>query len=149
MRLLVQFPTLARPEKFLRVLDSYVSKISSWNQIFFNINCDVDDETMNDAYIRERIKYILNKRNFALRLSSVLQISVICWDNMLANKKNQIQKCLEFFLGWLKGLIRYENPDQNAQSPILQQFLFPQIEGNVLSYLLPTRDIFIKKTRVS
>jgi hypothetical protein len=65
MRLLVQFPTLARPEKFLRVLDSYVSKISSWNQIFFNINCDVDDETMNDAYIRERIKYILNKRNEA------------------------------------------------------------------------------------
>tara|TARA_Y100001938_G_C8082580_1_gene430054 strand:- start:762 stop:1472 length:711 start_codon:yes stop_codon:yes gene_type:complete len=65
MRLLVQFPTLARPEKFLRVLDSYVSKISSWNQIFFNINCDVDDETMNDAYIRERIKYILSKRNEA------------------------------------------------------------------------------------
>ena len=65
MRLLVQFPTLARPEKFLRVLDSYVSKISSWNQIFFNINCDVDDETMNDAYIRERIKYILNKKVFS------------------------------------------------------------------------------------
>ena len=36
---------------------------SVWNNIFFNINCDIDDETMNDAYIRERIKYILNKRH--------------------------------------------------------------------------------------
>ena len=63
MRFLVQFPTLARPEKFLSVLDKYVMTSSVWNSIFFNINCDIDDETMNDAYIRERIKYILNKRN--------------------------------------------------------------------------------------
>ena len=44
MNLLVQFPTLARPEKFVQVLDKYVTTCSTWNKIFFNINCDVDDQ---------------------------------------------------------------------------------------------------------
>ena len=63
MNLLVQFPTLARPEKFVQVLDKYVTTCSTWNKIFFNINCDVDDQSMTDPYIQERIKYILNKRH--------------------------------------------------------------------------------------
>ena len=63
MRLLVQFPTLARPQKFLKVLNDYVTRLSTWNNIFFNINCDADDESMTDPYVQERVKYILNKRH--------------------------------------------------------------------------------------
>ena len=63
MNLLVQFPTLARAEKFLKVLDMYVTTCSTWNKIFFNINCDSEDETMTDPYVQERVKYILNKRH--------------------------------------------------------------------------------------
>ena len=61
MKLLVQFPTYARPEKFLRVLNKYVETMSSHNQVFFNINCDAADLTMTNAYIQERIKFILSK----------------------------------------------------------------------------------------
>ena len=59
MKLLMQFPTLARPEKFLQVLNRYVETCSIWNNVFFNINCDAEDETMTDPYVQERINYIL------------------------------------------------------------------------------------------
>lgn len=63
MNFLIQFPTLSRPEKFLSVLNKYISTCSTWNKIFFNINCDVDDDTMNNAYVQERVKYLLGKRH--------------------------------------------------------------------------------------
>lgn len=63
MKLLVQFPTLARPDKFLKVLDQYVETCSVWNNVFFNINCDAEDETMTSPYVQERIKYILGKKD--------------------------------------------------------------------------------------
>jgi len=62
MKLLVQFPTLNRADKFLRVLDKYVEQTSRWNNVFFNVNCDADDTSMTDAYIQKRIRYILRKR---------------------------------------------------------------------------------------
>ena len=62
MRLLVQFPTLARPDKFLKVLDRYVSTCSAWNRIFFNINCDAADDTMKISCVQKSIKDILSKR---------------------------------------------------------------------------------------
>ena len=62
MRLLVQFPTLARPDKFLKVLDRYVSTCSNWNRIFFNINCDANDDTMKISCVQKAIKDILSKR---------------------------------------------------------------------------------------
>ncbi len=62
MNLLIQFPTLGRPDKFLNVLDKYITTCSVWNKIFFNINCDSQDTTMTNPYVQERIKYILTKR---------------------------------------------------------------------------------------
>lgn len=62
MKLLIQFPTFARAEKFLRVLNEYVETASSHHQLFFNINCDLSDLSMTDSYVQERIKYILNKK---------------------------------------------------------------------------------------
>jgi len=62
MKLLIQFPTFGRPNKFLKVLDSYVEGVSLHNKIFFNINCDAADLTMTNPYIQERIKYILGKK---------------------------------------------------------------------------------------
>ena len=61
MKLLVQFPTLSRSDKFLRCLDAYVGYASGHNEIFFNINCDSSDLMMTDPYVQERIRYILSK----------------------------------------------------------------------------------------
>jgi hypothetical protein len=61
MKLLVQFPTYGRAEKFLNVLDKYVETVSSHHDIFFNINIDANDLTMTNPYIQERIKFILSK----------------------------------------------------------------------------------------
>ena len=62
MKILVQLPTFARAEKFLRVLDLYVETASSHNDILFNINCDVEDHSMTDEYVKERMKYIFSKK---------------------------------------------------------------------------------------
>lgn len=62
MKILVQFPTLNRPEKFVDVLNKYIEACSSFNEIFFNINCDAADASMTNPYIVQRIKYILDKR---------------------------------------------------------------------------------------
>jgi hypothetical protein len=61
MKILVQFPTYGRAEKFLKVLDRYVDTCSSLNELFFNINCDASDLSMTNPYVHERIKYILSK----------------------------------------------------------------------------------------
>ncbi len=62
MKLLVQFPTFARADKFLKVFDKYVVDCSAANEIFFNINCDVKDTSMTATYVREQIDRILSKK---------------------------------------------------------------------------------------
>lgn len=62
MKLLIQFPTYGRADKFLRVLDKYVETCSSLNELFFNINCDASDLSMTNPYVNERIRYILSKK---------------------------------------------------------------------------------------
>lgn len=63
MKILIQFPTYGRAEKFIKVLDKYVDMSSILNELFFNINCDASDLSMTNPYIHERIKYILNKKH--------------------------------------------------------------------------------------
>lgn len=60
MRILVQFPTYGRAEKFLRVLARYLELSSTENSISFNINCDVSDLSMTSEYVHKRIEYLFN-----------------------------------------------------------------------------------------
>ena len=63
MKLLVQFPTFNRPQKFVNCLRQYVETCSGKNQIFFNINCDLQDLTMTDPDVIRRVEYILSKKD--------------------------------------------------------------------------------------
>lgn len=62
MKLLIQFPTYGRADKFLHVFSKYVDMCSDKHEIFFNINCDLSDLTMTNAHTQERIKFILGKK---------------------------------------------------------------------------------------
>lgn len=62
MKLLIQFPTLNRPAKFLRVLKQYIDSASPWNEIFININCDDDDPSMKDGIVVDYIYDLLTKK---------------------------------------------------------------------------------------
>lgn len=62
MRILIQFPTLNRVEKFLSVLEKYVDKSSDHNELCFNINCDADDHSMLQPVVQERMVDILSKK---------------------------------------------------------------------------------------
>ena len=59
MKLLIQFPTLARPEKFLKCLHKYVDMASTRHKLFFNVNCDADDPTMNTSGTKRMIADII------------------------------------------------------------------------------------------
>ena len=69
MNILVQFPTLARKKRFLECLRLYVGKVSGKHHLTFNINCDLDDLTMNNADTINEIKEIFDGQS-------------VCFDNM-------------------------------------------------------------------
>lgn len=52
--LLIKIPTRSRPEKFFKQLDKYYSMLSGKVRYAFLIACDLDDQTMNNAAIKER-----------------------------------------------------------------------------------------------
>lgn len=52
--LLVKFPTRGRPDKFFNVLDQYIS-LSRSGRVRFVVSCDVDDPTMNNNDVRNRL----------------------------------------------------------------------------------------------
>lgn len=58
MNILIQFPTFARPAKFLACLSKYVNMSSGQNNLHFNINCDIDDATMNNSESVESVHSI-------------------------------------------------------------------------------------------
>lgn len=61
MKLLVQFPTLNRPTKFLNCFTKYITKVSGKHAIHFNINCDIADGLTNQEYVLRTIKDIVEK----------------------------------------------------------------------------------------
>ena len=60
MKLLIKFPTRARPEKVLPLLERYRSLLSGRNDVFFLITIDTDDKTMNNPTILKRINHIIH-----------------------------------------------------------------------------------------
>ena len=58
MKILAQFPTLARPEKFLNCLEKYINSTSGQHEIFFNINCDVSDTLMYNQEVIDSVQEI-------------------------------------------------------------------------------------------
>ena len=61
MKLMVQFPTRGRPNQFLDCFKLYVHNLSGNNDVFFNINCDTNDTSMNNDVIKNEIFSIYNK----------------------------------------------------------------------------------------
>lgn len=83
MRILVQFPTLGRPEKFMECLRGYVSTMSDKHEVFFNINCDADDGTMKNEDIQTDIRMLCGSQNCDINfLQNSTKISAIndCMD---------------------------------------------------------------------
>ena len=52
MKLLIKFPTRNRPNKFLNILDKYVGFLDDKTTEIV-VTCDLDDETMNQEWVKE------------------------------------------------------------------------------------------------
>ena len=52
MKLLIKYPTRARPDQFRRVLALYVAKLSGKHDVRFVISADSDDATMNNDAVK-------------------------------------------------------------------------------------------------
>lgn len=64
MRLLIKFPTRARPSKFLEVLDLYYKNLKNIDKCQFVISCDTDDTTMNNEKIKTKLNQYKNLSYF-------------------------------------------------------------------------------------
>jgi hypothetical protein len=69
MKILLQFPTLGRPIKFLNALEKYASLSSNEHKLHFNINCDKYDPTMNDSEVISQINKVVNGPNFTCSIN--------------------------------------------------------------------------------
>ena len=56
VKILVNFPSRSRPQKFFKILNDYHSKSSGKYDIHYYIKIDADDKTMNNDMVKERIK---------------------------------------------------------------------------------------------
>lgn len=63
MKLLIKFPTRERPEKFFKVLDTYYKNLRDVDYEFI-ITCDIDDETMNNDIIKNKLNSYPNLKYY-------------------------------------------------------------------------------------
>lgn len=54
MKLLIKFPTRNRPNKFLKVLNTYIKNLDDKETIII-VSCDLDDTTMTEPYIKDAL----------------------------------------------------------------------------------------------
>lgn len=54
-RLLIKWPTRSRPDLFIKQLKNYYSKLSNKTPYHFIISCDIDDTTMNNPKMIQRL----------------------------------------------------------------------------------------------
>jgi len=59
MNLVIKFPTRNRPNKFLKVLDTYIRNLDDKNTKII-VTCDSDDTTMTEQYIKDVIEQYPN-----------------------------------------------------------------------------------------
>jgi hypothetical protein len=62
-KILIKYPTRERPDQFFKMLDLYIHRASSVNNIVFLITCDSDDITMNNSKVLERLENYKNTYN--------------------------------------------------------------------------------------
>jgi hypothetical protein len=63
MRLLIKFPTRNRPNKFLKVLNTYVKNLDDKTTKII-VSCDLDDDTMTEEHIKDVIEQYDNVTMF-------------------------------------------------------------------------------------
>jgi hypothetical protein len=62
-KLLIKFPTRSRPEKFFNILDVYYSLLRNPN-FEFVVSCDIDDKTMNNESIKNKLESYPNLKYY-------------------------------------------------------------------------------------
>ena len=60
MKLLIKFPTRNRPNKFLKVLNTYVRNLDDKTTKII-VSCDLDDDTMTEEHIKD-VKVIFTRK---------------------------------------------------------------------------------------
>lgn len=58
MKLLLQFPTYKRPQKFLRTLTKYLELSSAYHDLIFNVNADLEDGDMLSLKMVDCIEHL-------------------------------------------------------------------------------------------
>ena len=54
-KILIKIPTRSRPDRFFKYLDQYYNKLSNKYPCCFLISCDLDDATMNNKLVIDKL----------------------------------------------------------------------------------------------
>jgi len=130
-RILIQFPTRQRPEKFIQVAKKYIDLLSDKDNWIMNISCDEDDFTMNNVPMIKRIfklapedKVVLNFNANKNKIQAVnanisdfdFDIVLLASDDMIPKERgydNIIRKHFETYFPDFDGVVHYDDGHQH------------------------------------
>ena len=130
-RILIQFPTRQRPEKFIQVAKKYIDLLSDKDNWIMNISCDEDDFTMNNVPMIKRIfklatedKVVLNFNANKNKIQAVnanisdfdFDIVLLASDDMIPKERgydNIIRKHFETYFPDFDGVVHYDDGYQH------------------------------------
>jgi hypothetical protein len=103
MKLLLKFPTRARPEKFKQTFDKYRSLLSGKHEIEWCISCDADDRTMNNARIIQHLRgvpnlfiYFGNSKTKIQAINADMSLTSQDWQTILLISDDMIPQAQDF-----------------------------------------------------
>lgn len=138
MKILVQFPTYQRGNKFLDVLGRFARKLSGEHVVYFNINCDATDLTMTNEYVQKRVEYYSKAYSFGYKIHYDLNtdkigacnahipeygwdIVMILSDDMVPQVKgwdDEVAKAMEEHYPGLDGCVYFNDGSHSAKDLI-------------------------------
>lgn len=130
-KLLIQFPTRQRPQKFIQVAKKYIDLLNDKDNWVMHVSCDVDDFTMNNAKMIDRVyalapegRIFLSFNENANKIAAVnagvedfaFDIILLASDDMIPRERgydNIIRKHMRTYFPNMDGVIHFDDGHQH------------------------------------
>ena len=132
-KILIQFPTRQRPEKFLYVAKKYIDLLNNKADWVMNVSCDEDDESMNNPRMIERIYNLAPDSQITLNFnpnqnkidainadvdSLEFDILILASDDMIPRERgydNIIRKYFNNYFPTFDGVLHFDDGHQHEK----------------------------------
>ena len=114
-KILIQFPTRERPEKFITYLDRYIEYLSNKEDYQINVSCDILDLTMNTTRMRDLLRSMPNIKLIYSNNKSKIEavnagVTLLKWD-ILIHASDDMWPMIKGYDNIIRDLFKKHFPD--------------------------------------